>query len=230
MSVNRIDALTAPASVRRSGIQLTRDGVACAVDLRDLQQQFSLHHMVRLPRLLSCELMQLVSEQVQHGLWQTFEHHDHRVIGRELVLDSPAALGILHLLTNTPDFLRLIERITSCSPISVFEGRIYRLLPGTDHYDSWHDDVGDNRRIGMSLNLECGPQQGGVFQIRKMGEDTVKEFPNPIQGDAIIFRISQEFKHRVTPVESGRKTAFAGWFISGKSDLFSRLREPSKVN
>ena len=31
------------------------------------------------------------------------------------------------------------------APIGHFDGRVYRLEPSNDHYDSWHDDLGPAR-------------------------------------------------------------------------------------
>lgn len=43
-------------------------------------------------------------------------------------------------------------------------------------------------------------------------------------GDALIFRISGELKHRVAPMEGDEaKTAFAGWFRSDLPDFFDAL-------
>ena len=120
---------------------------------------------------------------------------------------------------------KTVERITQCGSISVFDGRIYRMAPGTDHYDSWHDDTNDNRLVGMSVNLGSLPYLGGVFQLRKNScEEILCEVPNVVQGDAILFRISPELKHRITPVQGTQpKTAFAGWFRSAAPDFFSEL-------
>src|SRR5439155_3809598 len=100
-------------------------------------------------------------------------------------------------------------------------------LPEADHHDSWHDDVGNNRKIGMSLNLGSRSYSGGIFQLREKNDDRLLcALPNVVQGDAILFRISPDLEHRITPMEGTEpKTAFAGWFRAGTSDFLHQLRE-----
>src|SRR5207253_326319 len=95
-----------------------------------------------------------------------------------------------------------------------FEGRVYRLSPGTGHYDSWHNDVGEDRLVAMSINLGRTPFQGGLLQIRRADSPAlVREVANPTPGDAVIFRIDPAYCHRVGPVTgSVARTACAGWF------------------
>ena len=78
----------------------------------------------------------------------------------------------------------------------------------------------------MSINLEPIPYAGGVLQIRlRQSEEIIEEVDNVGPGDAILFRIDGALQHRATPVTSGVKTAFAGWFRSGPSlrDELARL-------
>ena len=203
-------------------IQLTKSGLACECDLNTLMHQFSEQHTARLRQLLHPDLIQMILEDLECGAWMP---RDHGAIGRELLLDGVRAVGVLRFVVNTPEFLKTVERITQCGSISVFDGRIYRMAPGTDHYDSWHDDTNDNRLVGMSVNLGSLPYLGGVFQLRKNScEEILCEVPNVVQGDAILFRISPELKHRITPVQGTQpKTAFAGWFRSAAPDFFSEL-------
>jgi hypothetical protein len=126
----------------------------------------------------------------------------------------------------------VVRECTGCHAITRFEGRVYRMVPGTDHHDSWHDDAGEGRLVGMSLNLGPRPYMGGCFQLREKSERAVpRELPNIIPGNAILFRISPTLAHRVTPVEGiEAKTAFAGWFLSGGSDYFSMLLGPARTS
>ena len=78
----------------------------------------------------------------------------------------------------------------------------------------------------MSLNLGPLAYSGGILQLRKRGcEEVLGELPNVTQGNAILFRISPQLEHRITPMEGAEpKTAFAGWFRSDTLDFFSELR------
>ena len=206
-------------------IQLTRRRFICSPDLDALTRQFADQHSIRLPQLLHPELIRIVSAWLERDNWFLKNHGQDGEIARELKLDDPVAYAVLHFVTNTPEFLRVIERITQCHPIVCFSGRVYRRIPDTDHFDTWHDDVGDDRVIGMSVNLAPRPYSGGVFRIRKQDSDQILcELPNTVSGDAILFRISPELTHMVTMVVGTEaKTAFAGWFKSSGRDFFTGL-------
>lgn len=138
-----------------------------------------------------------------------------RIIARELCVERAApVLQALTFLLNKPEIFRVVEQITDCPEIGRFLGRIYMMRPDSDHYDTWHSDFDGNRLIGLSLNLSGEYYSGGAFQIKvRKTERILNEIANTITGDAHIFNISSELKHRVAPV-SGQvtKIAFSGWF------------------
>jgi hypothetical protein len=102
------------------------------------------------------------------------------------------------------------------------------MIASEGHYDSWHTDLGDDRLLAFSMNLGKKTHEGGVLQIQTKSADTLIEVPNPDFGDAILFEISSELKHRVTNVKGPvPKTAFAGWFKSSP-DLWASLSELSQ--
>jgi len=209
-------------------IQLTRQGLAGVVDLADaeLKSQFEQSHVFRIPGLLHSDLMRLVSCRLESCNWIT---RDDGKIAREASPDDPAPASVLNFAANTPEFLDLIRRITHCQQIRWFHGRVYRMGSSTDHFDSWHADLGtppQDQIVGMSINLGARPYQGGVFRLRDEASGTVLcELPNTGEGDGIFFRISPGLKHMVTPIEGSEpKTAFAGWFRSGEVDYYAGLR------
>jgi hypothetical protein len=209
-----------------SVIQLTKSGTAGTADPAELARQFERSHVFRMPRLLHSELMQLISSRLECCAWTT---RDDGAIAREDLPADAAPAGVLHLATNTPEFLSLIRRITRCEQIKWFGGRVYRMSPAADHFDSWHADIGishGNRLVGMSINLSPRPYQGGVFRVRdEASGEVLCELPNTDPGDAIFFRISPNLEHMVTPlVGTEPKIAFAGWFHSGGADFYSMLR------
>ena len=187
-----------------------------------LRDEFHATHTARLPGLLDAALAQAVLEGMARGTWV---NHEHDGIGREVILDDVRTIDALHFVTNAPAFLALVRDFTECDAITRFEGRVYRMVPGTDHYDSWHDDTGAHRAVGMSLNLGDRPYQGGTFQLRENSDQTaLRELPNTAPGDAILFRISPDLSHRVTRVMGTEpRTAFAGWFYADGADYFSTL-------
>jgi hypothetical protein len=87
------------------------------------------------------------------------------------------------------------------------------------HADDWHNDAMAGRLIAMSLNLSPRGFNGGVFEMReRKSRRMLAEIANTGLGDAILFRLSRDFEHRVSAVETGEpKTAFAGWFSNDQT-------------
>lgn len=112
--------------------------------------------------------------------------------------------------------LSFVEAMTGCGHIGSFAGRVYRLAPEVGNYDSWHDDLGANRLVAMSVNLSTEPYSGGLLQIRHHeSKRIVREVANTGVGDAILFQLASALEHRVTDIEGTvPKTASAGWFRS----------------
>jgi hypothetical protein len=211
-------------------IHLTKAGLTGSGDLVELANQFEQLHSFCLPRLLDPELMEKISAQLKHCEWITREDG---TIAKEAVPSDLSPANVLNFVANTSEFLDLMRRVTNCHSIMSFGGRIYRMEPGADHFDSWHADLGTthcDRLVGMSINLSPRPYQGGVFRLRnEASAEILCELSNTGPGDAIFFRISSALRHMVTTlVGTEPKTAFAGWFRSGKTDFYSTLR-PGQV-
>jgi hypothetical protein len=207
-----------------SMVQLTRSGPIVtwtADEIRRLRAEFERRHCIRLPALLPPDGFDYVRRNVERG---AFAEKIHGQIGVELCMAENAALSLLYFLTNDRRIFSLVRELTGCDSIGGFVGRVYRMVPGTGHYDSWHTDCVADRLIGLSVNLSTETYVGGVFQLRERGSEAVlTEAPNTGDGDAILFRIAAHIEHRVTPVEGTvPKTAFAGWFVS-KPDLIKLL-------
>lgn len=188
------------------------EGALAEADLQRLQAQYNATHCFRLPGLLSAESVELL----QRFLDDTpFAHRVHDGIGTEYCLPDSRAVRLMFFLVNDPKFFAVIQSITGCPRIGCFTGRIYRMVPGADDFDTWHSDFIQTRMVGMSVNL--GPAyEGGVFQLRECGaEQLLSEAPNIVPGDAILFRIDRRLEHWITPMTGTTpKTAFAGWFRS----------------
>jgi hypothetical protein len=180
---------------------------------RAARQTFDHSGCIRLAGLLEPSLRARLLDAVDRA---EFYDRVHDGIGVELcAVPSPLTTG-LEVLLNDPSFLGAVEELTGCAPLRCFEGRIYRLLPGGDHFDSWHNDVGQDRQVAMSINLGREPVEGGRLQLRRAGSSTLlAEVENPVPGDAILFRIDPAYEHRVAPVGgTAPRTACAGWFRS----------------
>jgi hypothetical protein len=197
-------------------VQLTRSGqvvLPSKDDLDRLRTQFDGEHCVRLPGFLDTELLSFVQEQVERA---RFDVRVHPNISVELCLTDDVTLSLLYFLSNDPRLFHVVRQITGCGRIGCFLGRVYRMVPGAGHYDSWHTDAVGHRLIGMSVNLGAHIYDGGVFRLREAGSKKLLcEAVNTGAGDAIVFRIATHLQHCVTPLEGTMpKTAFAGWFQS----------------
>lgn len=211
-------------------VQLSRSGLIVS-DVRvieALRSEFHQKRFVRLPKLLEPYLVDFVLRRLDQARWQD---KTHKGIGTEIIVDDPPAISLLHFVTNTPEFLEFVQRITSCAELTWFGGRVYRFVPRSNHYDTWHNDCG-NGLVGMSLNLSPHGYEGGFFQLREReSKQVLIEAANTIVGNATLFAISNTLEHRVTNVTGSEpKTAFAGWFQSGPPRLTQYLRERSTTS
>jgi hypothetical protein len=173
--------------------------------------EFERRHCVLLNELLAPDLARTLVSALERA---TFEEYAHDQIGTELVAKPNLATGVLELLANDPELFAAIRTLTGCGPIGCFHGRVYRMVPSSGHYDSWHSDEGFDRLITMSINLSAEPYTGGLLQLReKASSQLLHEVANIRLGDAIVFRIAPTLTHRVTEVAgTAPKTAYAGWF------------------
>ena len=148
----------------------------------------------------------------------------HEGIGIEQCATMGLVSGTLEILMNDPALFDVVSRITDCGHIGCFSGRVYRLIPNSGHYDSWHSDIGENRLVAISVNFGRVPYEGGRLQIRyKDSEEVLSEVFNPIAGDAVMFRVDESLRHRVDTV-TGQvpRTAYAGW-VRSEPDYTARL-------
>ena len=182
---------------------------ACAA----LRAEFAEFHTFQIKEFLDPALLTFLVERLQP---EDFHPRVDHSIATELAVSTRTNIGVqsLQLRMNDHKLTTFMEAVTGITPLSHFAGRVYRMAPGNDHYDSWHDDVIGGRRVGVSINLSPEPYRGGTFRIRQReGTDIIRTLPTLGPGDAIFFRIREDLLHMVTPVEgTASKTAFAGWF------------------
>ena len=137
-------------------------------------------------------------------------------IARESRMVAPELLARLVFLANDPGIIAFVRAVTDCPYLGRFAGRVYRFVAGGEHHDSWHDDVADDRRVAMSLNVGSGRPDGGELLLRAKGTDeaTVTRYGDP--GDALLFRVAEHLEHHVNPVRGAvPRTAFVGWYFDG---------------
>ena len=169
---------------------------------------------LHLPGFLDRALLDEVRDLVDRT---RFQEQRHGNIGVDERAEPGTLVALMMLLLNDAELLALVERLTGCGPLGGFDGRIYRMVPGTGHIDSWHSDARGDRRVAISINLNREVVATAPLQIRRRDSESVlHEFANAIPGDAVLFTLDDVHVHRVKPMEGvGVRTACAGWFNSG---------------
>ena len=198
--------------IQRPWLQILRTGriaLTPEFDPGPLGQRFQRECVIRLPGFSPHETFQAIRKDVERSAFSEYEGKFYT----ERQVSDEALVARLRFLVNNQELFRWVERVSGCDPIGYFDGRVYEMLPGR-HFDDWHSDCTGSRMVAMSVNLSASEFEGGVFQIRRVQtKELISEAPNTGAGDAILFRISLELEHQVTPIEGSRpKTALAGWF------------------
>jgi hypothetical protein len=180
-------------------------------EIESAREWFRAHGYLKLRGLIEPRLLGSLLDAIDRT---GFRNRVHEGIGIELCAEEGPASSALEFLMNDPALATTISRITDCGAIGCFEGRVYRLMPRSGHYDSWHSDVGQDRLVAMSINLGRAPYEGGVLQIKRAdGAAILGEVENPTMGDAVIFKVHPSLRHRVGAVEGTEpRTAYAGWY------------------
>jgi hypothetical protein len=206
----------APATAGSIGFSRGADGrvhfrAGSELELNELRASFGRNNFVTLPGFLGEPVLDEFWARVDNDDFREWRHGDLKV---ELCLDVTAALALIWFVSDDARLFRLVERLSGLGPIGCFRGRVYRMLPTERHHDGWHDDLSDDRLVGMSVNLGREPYDGGLLQLRDRGSHrALGEIHNAGPGDAVLFRIAPGLEHRVTVVSGDApKTAFAGWF------------------
>ena len=114
-------------------IQIGKSGVVyspLAEDLGALRPQFDHQHYLKIPELLGPELLDFVQLQIDQS---EFCERVHEGIGsnKELCMTSNTAFAALQFLMNDQRLFQVIQTVTQCDQIGCFQGRVYRVNPGS---------------------------------------------------------------------------------------------------
>lgn len=198
-----------------SAIQLERHRVAVETDpaaLARLRRQFAERRYLHLPGFFSRELMATLLPRLRGAAFR--ERVAHRVTppAVDWKLTDARLLGLLHFLLNEVTLIEFARRVSGHSDATGFVGSVYRLVPGFQHRDSWHDDLDGNRLVALTVNLSEDVFEGGELEMRERGS-ALWCFANTGPGDALLFALGRGLQHRIRPIAgTSPKTAFAGWF------------------
>ncbi len=167
-----------------------------------------------LPGFLTEPLLRHLLEWIENA---RFEERDE--VGRagvfgttQFVPPTERALFLLHFLLNRTELYETVREISGCPRVANFTGRLHRTMAGTAQHIDWHSDAVDTRSLGICINLSGESFTGGLFQLRDVEGNIRAEVARTEPGDAFLFKIDGEWKHRLTAVESGRRTVGVGWF------------------
>jgi hypothetical protein len=182
-------------------------------EVRLLQDEFRRQHFVVLRSFVSGSLLDQLRDDVEAG---DFEVRVDEGIATELWQRGGRGPTRLWFIANDPELFELVDEITSCGTIRSFVGRVFRMLPGREHEDSWHDDDMHGRLIAMSINLSSGPYAGGTLEIRdSQSKKVLSRVSKTNPGDAVLFRIAPGLQHKVSSLRGDvPRTTYAGWFTS----------------
>ena len=134
------------------------------------------------------------------------------------------ARAMFRMLLNSDRLFAVMNELAA-QPVTEFQGRLFKSLPNTDHYDRWHEDVGQGRQLGLSINLSRTPYVGGELEIRDHRR-RIQHRAVSSPGDAILFRIASGVEHHVLQVRGNvTKCTFAGWFFAGQDYRKTFLRD-----
>jgi hypothetical protein len=213
-------------------IQFTKSGVDVTDSsqrLAEAREEFKGRRMLRLPGLLSKELI----ASVRLGLEQDgFEEpppldpnspdaiyrgaYQGGKVGYDLRDGDTARL--IKDRTNDPRLLSFVEAITGAPPLQRCIGRVFRIFPMPDDLP-WHTDAEGGRLADLIIDLSAIKHQGGLFQMRDAHTQQVfNEVGDMEFGDGLLIRISPDIEHHYKAVTGTiPKATFSGWFVPTSS-------------
>jgi hypothetical protein len=194
--------------------RLTRLGISCeatASQIHSARDQFERHYYLRIPGFIEPGLLRVIQRHLSRAAFKERKYE----IGRDLTLTDDPIANLFNVLLNDPKLFRLIRRVTGCGRIGCFVGRLYQMVARQGLAFSWHDDMLNDRKVAISINVSDAAYRGGALQLRDTSRGVRETVPNLGFGDAIVFRVAEHLEHRVTPVVGNvPKIAVTGWFCS----------------
>jgi hypothetical protein len=199
-------------------IQVAREGTRYdEAAIATARAHFESCHWVKLRGFLAPPLLAEAQRAIRIARFVETVHAGVSPPSVDVCMEPNATSALLEFLCNDAALFAAVEGMTGCTPLTRFSGFVYRLSAGAGHHHNWHNDMVQNRRVAMSVNLEPEPYAGGVLQLRRRDGPVLARVENVGAGDAILFRVDPALQHRATEVTAGVKTAFAGWFRSAPS-------------
>ena len=198
-------------------VQIERNSVAVDADAMTLEwmrREFAKERCLLLRGFFSGDLLEMIWRRLRDAPFK--ERIARRVSppAVDLKLADANLVGLLHFLLNDRAVIDFARQVSGNPDATGFVGSVYRLVPGKDHRDSWHDDVDGNRLAALTINLSQEEFEGGELEMRQNGGGEAQwRIANTGPGDGLLFAIAPGLQHRIRPVVGTTpKTALAGWF------------------
>jgi 2OG-Fe(II) oxygenase superfamily len=199
-------------------IRLTRrrtEFIATDDELRTSRAHYERDCALHLPGFIAGEDLAFLQHQIERDGFHERVHHTLKSRPVDLALNDGVASAVLTLMLNDARVIEFARRVTGLDDIRSFSGVTHRRVPGAGHDDAWHNDLVEGRLAALTLNLGVERFEGGALQIKRFPDGAlVYEFTNNQPGDAVLFALSRDLKHRVTSPEVHTRTVYAGWFRS----------------
>lgn len=139
---------------------------------------------------------------------QPVPHIGHRWVDSQEL----AATAVKVAVCRSP-FLRWVEEVTGCGPVSAMSAWVAEMRPGEGDALGWHRDTGADYALGITVHLGAAAYDGGIFELREVGSGVMRFRHDRAQrGDVLLFDIDHALEHRVTPVTGGAaRRVCTGW-------------------
>ena len=196
-------------------IQLTQTAVLSdPEDISRLTAEFAATGCARMPGFLAPPILKYLLAWLDEAQFEERNETGHgEVFGTTLfVPETDRSWFLLQFIMNKAALFDVACRITGCPKIANFIGRLHRTTAAAHQHIDWHHDAVEARTLGICINLSTEEYTGGVLQIRDPKRQVRAEVGRAAPGDAFLFRIDADWQHRLTRVESGRRTVGVGWF------------------
>ena len=207
-------------------IQLTQTAVLSnPEDIARLNAEFAATGCALLPGFLAPAILKYLLAWLEEAEFEERKETGHgEVFGTTLfVPETDPSWFLLQFIMNKPALYDLACHITGCPKIANFIGRLHRTTAAPHQHIDWHHDAVEARTLGICINLSTEEYTGGILQIRDPDRRVRAEVGRAAPGDAFLFRIDADWQHRLTRVESGRRTVGVGWFRTSPDQRFNSI-------
>lgn len=198
----------------QSPFLINRRGTEIGADPADWRAGFDRVPALALDHALSPDLLDLLMRQAAGA---SYIDDDVRYIGTRQIESPQRVSGSISLMLGRAPLFEWLEQATGCGRIKALAGRIAQTRANDQDELAWHDDYDmPDRLLGVVVNLSDQPYEGGMFELRRKGEEEpLFRYHHTRPGTMTLFAVRRDLEHRVLPVTSGGpRRVFAGWMLS----------------